>query len=127
VHNHNHACNHDHDHTAVTVSAHGGALAGSFEKDSKTRLPEIEKFMRDQLKELSHSLAADGALIGHIKTAIKSDDEIVVLTITKNEVNTRRTACQLAGGISISFTAIVFNFDKEALEKRLWDLYRRIK
>jgi hypothetical protein len=122
---HNHACGHD--HAAVTVSAHEGALVGAFEKKSTMPPGEIEKLMRDQLQELSADLASGGALIGHIKAAIKSANETVVLSITKNEVSARRMVCQSNSGVSIGFAAIVFNSDEEAFEERLGDIYQKIK
>ena len=123
----NHCCGHDHHHdhscsienhvdsNVIYSDIHEGAVVCSFEKDFTWEINNKEKEIVKILNDFRKILDENDCLIGHIKMFIKETKELGFSTTgAEIDINTDDTE------LKVYFAAIVFNIDKEELEKLVY-------
>lgn len=122
-HEHEHHHEHSHAHTydvsgflTVESHTHEGAAVCSFEKKSSFDYDEACEKMSAAISKLRDELNSEGHIIGHLKGFIKQSGEVATFSTVGADITVQKHP---QAGAEISFAAIVFGPDEEALKDKL--------
>ncbi len=122
-HEHEHHHEHSHAHTydvsgflTVESHTHEGAAVCSFEKKSSFDYDEACEKMNAAISKLRDELNSEGHIIGHLKGFIKQSGEVATFSTVGADITVQKHP---QAGAEISFAAIVFGPDEEALKDKL--------
>ena len=107
----------------VTSRIHDGALVCSGHKHITGDIEQVKSCLEKELGALDSWVEEQEGITGHIKAIVSVDGPVYKISATAGEVETTDLGLK---NIHVSIVAIVFQVDRETMEKRIESLIERL-
>ena len=125
-HEHEHHHHHDGDDcdcddcvSGVSIVEHEGALAGSFEIETKHSKEDTDKYIKEYMKLIYDIVEKHEGVVGHIKASITDNDYSAMYSLTDTDIFRVGEYDQISKVDKIAFAAIVYGLDEITLRSLL--------
>ncbi len=121
-HHHHHDgddCDCDDCVSGVSIVEHEGALAGSFEIETKHSKEDTDKYIKEYMKLIYDIVEKHEGVVGHIKASITDNDYSAMYSLTDTDIFRVGEYDQISKVDKIAFAAIVYGLDEITLRSLL--------